>query len=524
MANNKTEAEKQNKKDIPKKKPDKTKVRFSLKLKFTVAIIVITATVITSMALYFIDHESRILTDDIIENAEGQIETFELIVSKNLGLGELVIFDMIELFKNNSGFRYAYVIDMDGFITHSSDVESIGQPVEDERFTGMKDSDSKEISRFTIPDSEDVEGIIYDFIFPVYTRTEDTRKISYVRMGYSNQVIRQRIQEITQIILITAAIFIVLSFIAAFILAFITTRPLNKLSEGVQIIGTGNLDYQIVVKSNDEIGALAKQFNNMTNELKDAKDKEIENRIMEEQLEVAREIQEGLNPSRLYKKSGIEIKGYTRAAKGVGGDYFDYIDIDDKRVGALISDVSGKGIPASLVMVMIRTVFVSAIRQDPNYIQCKNIVSAINDSLGADFAIDKFATLFFMIYDRAEETLAFSNAGHGPLFCYRANKKKCTITSIDGVPIGIMDGVDYNQTVVPFHAGDIVVLYTDGITEMRNPEKEEYGRVRLQKLLIDNSEDGAEELVEKIVSDVEIFRDGAPPHDDMTTLVLKRTE
>jgi sigma-B regulation protein RsbU (phosphoserine phosphatase) len=222
-----------------------------------------------------------------------------------------------------------------------------------------------------------------------------------------------------------------------------------------------------------------------------------------------------------YNKDGVEIKGFTRAAKGVGGDYFDYIDIDGDRVGALISDVSGKGIPASLVMVMIRTVFVSYIsRKD---IQCSGVVKAINDSLSADFAIDKFATLFFMIYNRATEEIAFSNAGHGPLFCYRASLKACSLTKIDGMPIGIMEDVEYSQAKVKLSKGDIVVLYSDGITEMRNPEKEEYGRNRLQKLLMNNSDLNANDLVEKIVTDVDIFRREAAPHDDMTVLVLKRS-
>ncbi|MFW6366271.1 MAG: PP2C family protein-serine/threonine phosphatase [Spirochaetota bacterium] len=505
------------------KSTSESTVRFSLKLKFALAIMLITVTVITSMSLYFIRHESRILTSDIIETTEGRIRTFELIVSKNLGYDELAIYDMIELFKGMTGFRYAYVINMEHTVTHASAVERIGMVQDDERFSSVAASNSLEIYRFTIDDPESEGGKIYDFIYPVYSRHDDTR-ISYVRMGFSDNIIRERIAQITRIILITAAIFIALSLVAALILAVITTRPLNKLSEGVRIIGTGNLDHKIVVRSRDEIGSLANQFNAMTSELKDAREKEIENRIMEEQLDLAREIQEGLNPMDFYNKRGIEIKGFTRAAKGVGGDYFDYIDIDENRVGALISDVSGKGIPASLVMVMIRTVFVAAIRQDPKYIQCKNIVAAINDSLSADFAIDKFATLFFMIYDRQSETLAFSNAGHGPLFCYRANKNRCTVTTIEGVPIGIMDEVEYNQTVVQFGPGDIVVLYTDGITEMRNPSKEEYGRTRLQKLIIDNSSLDAEKLVDVIVGDVEAFREDAPPHDDMTTLVLKRSE
>jgi sigma-B regulation protein RsbU (phosphoserine phosphatase) len=205
----------------------------------------------------------------------------------------------------------------------------------------------------------------------------------------------------------------------------------------------------------------------------------------------------------------------------VGGDYFDYIDIDENRVGALISDVSGKGVPASLVMVMIRTVFISYISRGD--VQCSSVVKAINDSLSADFAIDKFATLFFMIYDRSAEEIAFSNAGHGPLFCYKSSLNACSISKLEGMPIGIMEDAEYQQAKVKLSRGDIVVLYTDGITEMRNSEKEEYGRLRLQKLLISNAGLNADEITEKIVKDVDDFRGEVPPHDDMTVLVLKRT-
>jgi sigma-B regulation protein RsbU (phosphoserine phosphatase) len=260
----------------------------------------------------------------------------------------------------------------------------------------------------------------------------------------------------------------------------------------------------------------------MTTQLKDAKDKEIENRIMQEQLELAKEIQEGLNPMEYYDHDGIQIKGFTRAAKGVGGDYFDYIKINGNRIGALISDVSGKGIPASLVMVMIRTAFVSAVHRGGAQVQCSKIVNTINNSLSADFAIDKFATLFFMIYNKATQKLAFSNAGHGPLFCYRAQKNACSLTKVDGMPIGIMTDTEYLQAEVPFHKGDIVVLYTDGITEMRNEEKEEYSLQRLHRIIIENHHLNADELVDTIVRDVDTFKGNADPHDDMTTLIMKR--
>lgn len=100
----------------------------------------------------------------------------------------------------------------------------------------------------------------------------------------------------------------------------------------------------------------------------------------------------------------------------------------------------------------------------------------------------------------------------------------CTITKLEGVPIGIMDEAEYKQARLKLNPGDIVVLYSDGVTEMRNEQKEEYGRVRLQNLIVENNNLNADELVEKIISDVDGFRGTAGPHDDMTTLVLKRVQ
>ena len=161
-------------------------------------------------------------------------------------------------------------------------------------------------------------------------------------------------------------------------------------------------------------------------------------------------------------------------------------------VGALISDVSGKGIPASLVMVMIRTVFSTYVKG--REVNCAKVVRAINDSLSADFAIDKFATLFFMIYDRRTGELAFSNAGHGPLRCYRALHNAITVSKLEGVPIGIMEDVDYKQAKAVLN---IATSWSSTRTGYGNAERVAggYGYARLQKLLVENHELNANDMV-----------------------------
>ncbi len=505
------------------------RIRFSLRIKFYLIIIPLVSTVISVMAVFFIKEESTLLTGEIVKFAEREIGHLNNTASLSIlpGGDILPLLDALKNLQKVNSIKYAYVLDKDNMVIQhfsagKSDItEKKGIVLKDEitkKAIEYKNIEKPLLSMY--PDPDDREGEIYDFSMPIMHPLYNDLRTGTVRLGFSDKIIRDEIAKITKTIMLSAVFFLIIAIIGAIVLSRMIIRPIELLSKGVSVIGTGNLDHKIDMQRSDELGRLANDFNVMTDELKKAKDMEIASRIMEEQLELAKEIQEGLNPMGYYDKEGIQIKGYTRAAKGVGGDYFDYIDVDKNRVGALISDVSGKGVPASLVMVMIRTVFVTYTTR--GNVRCANVVTAINDSLSADFAIDKFATLFFMIYNRLTEELSFSNAGHGPLFCYRSSLGACSVTKLDGMPIGIMEDVEYRQAKVKFSKGDIVVLYTDGITEMRNEEKDEYGLNRLQSLLMDNIELSANDLVEKIVGDVDDFRGTVPPHDDMTILVLKR--
>jgi sigma-B regulation protein RsbU (phosphoserine phosphatase) len=499
------------------------KVRFGIRLKFALAIIALVAVVIVTMTLYFIRLQSSTLKAEIIKFAERETEHLTNAAQDAISAkDELSLVAAVKNVQKISSIRYVYIFENNNRIVQNFDLEKNGTLLEDDEITRKAKSNEKTDAPLMVdfPDPDDEGGVIYDFSRPVL-HTFYKNRIATVRMGFSDKIIRDEVFGMTRNIMIISSFFLVAAVAGSIALSGIIIRPIRKLSRGAAVIGTGDLEYKIDLESGDELGQLAYEFNIMTEKLKKAKDVEIESRIMQEQLELAKEIQEGLNPMGFYDRDGLQIKGYTRAAKGVGGDYFDYLDISENVVGALISDVSGKGVPASLVMVMIRTVFTNSVKNNRN-IDPATVVRSINDALGAEFAIDKFATLFFMIFNRKTEELAFSNAGHGPLFCYRASLNKCTVTNIGGVPIGITDDVEYEQARVRFNPGDIVVLYTDGITEMRNEEKEEYGKSRLQRLIMDNHNLNAQEIVEKIVTDVDYFRGNTAPHDDMTTLVMKR--
>lgn len=500
----------------------KKEVRFSLRLKFSLAIILLVSSIITVMTYYFIQQESELLRKQILQFANREVERLAAIARESISQkDELPLVGAVQDLKNLEFIDYVYVIDTNKRIIQNFNPQMNGTIIDDDLTSKAINNTDFEKPLLVVYRDNKKNVNFYDLSLPLF-HTVQTVRIGTVRLGFSEEIILNEIRKLTITILLIGSFFIVISIVGSIVLASVIIKPIKKLTEGAVIIGGGNLDHKIEIESSDELGKLANEFNQMTQRLKVAQQVEIESRIMQEQIDLAREIQEGLNPMGFYNKSGIEIKGFTRAAKGVGGDYFDYIDIDEYRVGALISDVSGKGVPASLVMVMIRTVFVSYIRRGD--VQCADVVRAINDSLSADFAIDKFATLFFMIYNRYNNELSFSNAGHGPLFCYRSSLDACTLTKLEGVPIGIMEDVDYKQAKVLLNIGDIIIMYTDGVTEMRNANKEEYGQKRLKDLVVANKQLNAKELSDLIVKDVDNFRGDVPQHDDMTLLVLKRTQ
>lgn len=504
------------------------KIRFGIRLKVSLAIIVLVSVIIFTIATFVVFRESKLLTEQIFNFTDREVIHLAKTAYQAIGTDELALADAVQELKSLNYFKYVFVLNSKDEILHFFDFRKAGGSTAREPGSVLSDSVQRslaprakadEIVVLEYPDP-DRRGKIYDFSMVIMDKIRADVKVGDVIIGMSDRIITNEINSVKKLITYIFLGYLGVSIVASVVLATIIIRPIKKLSIGAALIGKGDFSHRIEVDTSDELGVLASEFNLMTEMIQDAKEKEIESRIMNEQLEMARDIQEGLNPMGYYHKGGVQLKGFTRAAKGVGGDYFDYIDIDENRVGALISDVSGKGVPASLVMVMIRTVFTSYItRKD---IDCASVVRAINDSLSADFAIDKFATLFFMIYDRSTGELSFSNAGHGPLFCYRADRNVCTRTTLDGVPIGIMEDVEYKQAKVTISPGDMVVLYTDGVTEMRNPEKEEYGIHRVQNLLLKNSGLNASEFAELLVEDVENFRKETPPHDDMTLLVFKR--
>ncbi|MEN2998071.1 MAG: GAF domain-containing SpoIIE family protein phosphatase [Brevinematia bacterium] len=244
----------------------------------------------------------------------------------------------------------------------------------------------------------------------------------------------------------------------------------------------------------------------------------VEKKQAERDLSIASEIQMSLLPRKFPSTQKLDMYGFSIPAKGVGGDYFDYIKFGQDKLAMIIADVSGKGVPAALIMVMIRSITrtVASLDKDANI-----VLSQLNNSLSGDIVEDRYATAFYCVLDAERRILNYSNAGHGPLLLFRSKTREFELLDTEGMPVGIMPGMDYGQDFVILDKGDIGVLYTDGITEAMNNSHDLYGLERLQNVIFKHHELSAKEISEKVLEDVNAFVAGAPQHDDETMIIFK---
>jgi len=238
---------------------------------------------------------------------------------------------------------------------------------------------------------------------------------------------------------------------------------------------------------------------------------------MERELQMARDIQQSLLPTENPKLPGAEIAGLSHPAREVGGDYYDFIELSEGRLGVVIADVSGKGVPASLLMANIQaTLRVQAATST----SVKDCIAEANTALHKSTEADKYATLFYGILDTTQRTFTCTNAGHNsPMLI--AQDGSCRRLETGGIVLGMLAQIPYQEERVQLRPGDLLLLFSDGITEAMNDREEEFGEERLAELLADNRNLSPEVLLEKILTEVSAFTGEVPQQDDMTLVAIK---
>ena len=245
---------------------------------------------------------------------------------------------------------------------------------------------------------------------------------------------------------------------------------------------------------------------------------EAHERVMAKELDQAAQIQMKLLPSCAPRIQGLDIAAKTAACRGVGGDYYDFIPFADGRVGMLVGDVAGKGMPASLLMSSLQA-RVHVVFDDPADLGKK--MMRLNKGTCGNCPDNRFITFFFGIADALSGDLLYSNAGHNPPLIVRASGACDTLTA-GGVMLGILPMAQFQEDTVNMQPGDVLVLFSDGVTEAADPQDVEFGEERLGALVASLRDRPAQHIVEEIHKAVAEYTQGAPPADDITVLVARR--
>jgi len=239
------------------------------------------------------------------------------------------------------------------------------------------------------------------------------------------------------------------------------------------------------------------------------------------ELEIAREVQQRLFPQKLPEIDGIDYSGACRPALGVGGDYYDFLALPDGYLGIALGDVSGKGIAAALMMATLQaSVRGEAMRCSGDLSQ---MMSGVNFLVFEASTSNRYATFFYAEYEPGGRTLSYVNAGHNPPVILRRSEHGCQVVRLEGggTVIGLLKGFPFQQTNLTLLPGDVLVLFTDGVSEAMNLQDEEWGEERMIETLERCHGLSAVQTIEYVMAGADTFASGAPQHDDMTLVVLR---
>jgi sigma-B regulation protein RsbU (phosphoserine phosphatase) len=244
----------------------------------------------------------------------------------------------------------------------------------------------------------------------------------------------------------------------------------------------------------------------------------LEKERLEREMQLAAEIQRGILPTQMPCSQNLEIVGWNRPTRQVGGDYYGSVSLHNGALGVVVADVTGKGMPAALLVSTLHSALHLLLnKREPNAEMLSTLNQHIVDSSGSN----KFITMIMVDIDPAADALGYLNAGHNPGLVVRmdgAVEELCA----SGLPLGLLPGARYEYRRIDFSPGDLVCLYSDGITECAAPNDDEFGQDRLAQFLVDRHEQPLSTILEELDRAVTEFAAGQPQGDDQTVVLLRR--
>jgi len=249
---------------------------------------------------------------------------------------------------------------------------------------------------------------------------------------------------------------------------------------------------------------------------------ELQRERMVKELEIAHQVQMSLLPKGSPQIPGFDIAGICIPAEEVGGDYFDFIDLGDNKIGIAVGDVSGKGVPAAIYMTLTKGIIQSQAKEQ---LSPKDVLTKINALMYQSIERKAFVSMIYSIIDVTKRRLICSRAGHNPAIYIRAGEEDCSLIEPSGIGLGLERGDVFQNVIteqeIDLQTGDLLVFHTDGFTEAMNKHYHEYGEERLVNIIRENLDKSSKEIIDAVSLDVKTFRQTHPQHDDMTMVSVR---
>lgn len=299
--------------------------------------------------------------------------------------------------------------------------------------------------------------------------------------------------------------------------------PIKRMVEFVESAQKGDYSATLPVSSPGEVGELERSLNRLVAELRENRDRWEEQKAIQKELKVSRGIQKTLLPNSTPDIPGIEIHALYKPAKQVGGDYYDFIDVDQNHLGIVVADVAGKSISAAMLMTITR----NTLRQQAMLsLSPMEVLERTQRFLLPNMAAQFFVSMFYAVFDKRTHLITCANAGHPPLLWYNAQVKKCEWVRPEGIAIGLSRNggrpVCREEKELTLEKGDMLFFYTDGIPDTTNVKGATFGRERIAQLAETAAPKGGRQFLTALETDLAAFGRDADQTDDMTAIVMSR--
>ena len=323
---------------------------------------------------------------------------------------------------------------------------------------------------------------------------------------------------------IIAGVGFLLIELAALVTGIVLTRRITRavadLYRGTQYVQARDYSHRVHIEIRDQLGELAESFNKMTGSISELIEEESKRRKLENEISIAREVQNQLFPSTLPSVPGVEIEAICKAARSVSGDYYDFIQLSPTHVAIAIADISGKGISAALLMASLQAALRSQLLvEGTEHLSTSELVTRLNKHLVRNTGDDRFATFFIAVYDSATRTLRYTNAGHLPSFliCHGTSER----LDKGGMVLGVVDDYVYEEGAIRVGPDALLVGYSDGLVEPENVYGEEFGIRRLEETAVRLQSAAPLMVAESLMAAAEEWAGTPEQADDMTVIAAR---